>query len=120
MKKIFLSISIVTLFFACKGTKETASTTPPAPLDCTSKVITYETDIKPIMEASCTRCHNTNNKAGYNFKTIESVKKAGADGHLLGTIKHLKGYSNMPAFSKQLDKADIDKIECWVNNGMKD
>ncbi|MBK7183044.1 MAG: hypothetical protein IPH89_08960 [Bacteroidetes bacterium] len=68
MKKLFISALVISsALVACKGSKETASTTPAVPLDCTSKVVSYTSDIKAIMEANCTRCHNTNNKAGYNF-----------------------------------------------------
>lgn len=121
MKKLFVStVVIATTLMACKGSKETASSTPAVPLDCTSKVITYTADIKPIMENSCTRCHNTNNKGGYNFLTLESVKKAAESGHLLGSIKHEKGFKGMPYFAGKLDQASIDKVECWIKNGMKE
>jgi mono/diheme cytochrome c family protein len=119
MKKLFISALVISsALVACKGSKETASTTPAVPLDCTSKVVSYTSDIKAIMEANCTRCHNTNNKAGYNFLSLESVKKAAQSGHLLGTIKHQKGFKGMPYFAAKLDQASIDKIECWINNGM--
>ena len=48
------------------------------------------------------------------------MKKAALNGELLGTIKHQKGYPKMPAFKEKLDQASIDKIECWINNGMKE
>lgn len=119
MKKLFVSALIISAtLMACKSTKETASTTPVAPLDCTTMVVTYSNDIKGIMEANCTRCHNSNMKAGYNFETLESVKKAGSNGFLLGTIKHEKGFKGMPYFAGKLDNQTINKIECWVKNGM--
>lgn len=121
MKKIIVSSAIIaSLLVACKSSKETASTTPVAPLDCSNKTLTYNTDIKPIIETNCSKCHNANEKAGYNFLKIEFVKKAVADGHLLGTIKHQKGFDKMPAYAAKLDQALIDKIECWINNGMKE
>ena len=121
MKKIILTATVIAaLLVACKGTKETVSTTPVAPLDCTSKTLSYQTDIKPIIETNCSRCHNANEKAGYNFLKIESVKKAATSGVLLGTIKHQKGFPKMPAYAAKLDQTSIDKIECWINNGMKE
>jgi|ERR1017187_6851167 cytochrome c553 len=119
MKKIILTSSIVAvLFVACKSKKETVSTAPA--LNCANKALAYNTDIKSIIESSCTRCHNTNEKAGYNFFTIESVKKAALNGELLGTIKHQAGFPKMPKMADKLDQASIDKIECWINNGMKE
>ncbi len=118
MKNVILTaIVISTLLVACKSSKVVV---PAVPLDCSSKTITYSGDIKAIMENNCTRCHNTNNKAGYNFLTLESIKKAAMSGQLLGTIKRTKGFAKMPAFSKKLDQATIDKIECWITNGMKE
>lgn len=120
MKKIIISSAIIaSLLVACKSTKQTTAV-PVATLDCSNKAVTYSADIKPILEANCTKCHNANEKAGYNFLKIEFVKKSVADGHLLGTIKHQKGFDKMPAYAAKLDQAIIDKIECWINNGMKE
>lgn len=119
MKKIFFTLlSIATIAVACKSSKETTAATPEKQIDCGSMTVTYTNDIKSIMEANCTRCHNTNNKAGYNFQTLESVKKAGSNGFLLGTIKHEKGFKGMPYFAGKLDAVTINKIECWIKNGM--
>jgi mono/diheme cytochrome c family protein len=122
MKKIIIaSTAIALIFAACKSTKQTTTVAPAAALDCSSnKNLTYNTDIKTIIQTNCSKCHNTNNKAGYNFLTLESVKKAASNGQLLGTIKHSKGFPKMPAFAAKMDQATIDKIECWINNGMKE
>jgi cytochrome c553 len=119
MKKIIFSVSaIAVLFFACKTTQQTAQT--PQKVDCTTVAeLTYDKDIKPILEANCTKCHNKNEKAGYNFYKIEAAKKGANNGELLGTIKYLKGYPKMPEKAPKLSDADIQKIECWINAGMK-
>ncbi len=72
------------------------------------------------MEQYCTGCHNSNEKAGYNFEKIEFVKKAATSGTLLGTIKHTYGFVPMPMGAEKIDQPTIDKIECWINNGMKE
>jgi hypothetical protein len=119
MKKIFyLSVAAGIFLFACKA-KEKTTASPAKKLECINTNFTYETDIKPIMQQSCVRCHNTNMKAGYNFNELESVKKAATNGYLLGTIKHADGYDAMPRMSAKLDQTTIDKIECWINTGMK-
>ncbi len=119
MKKIIITSAVIaSILVACKSKKETASSAPS--INCANKALSYNTDIKTIIESSCTRCHNANKKAGYNFFTIESVKKAALNGELLGTIKHQKGFPNMPKLAEKLDQISIDKIECWINNGMKE
>ncbi len=122
-----MSLSI--LMVACKSTKEVTVTeiksvptvrpvTAPIGLDCSTSVLTYKNDIQGIIESNCTKCHNTNNKAGYNFLTLESVKKAASNGYLLGSIKHAKGYDEMPAYASKMSQELIDKIECWITSGM--
>lgn len=119
MKKIIFAIVVIAAAVAaCKSTKKTTET-PVAKVDCSKTSYTYMTDIKPIMDEKCVQCHNQNLKAGYNFGEIESVKRAGGNGYLLGTIKHESGYDPMPAHAEQLDQATINKIECWINTGMK-
>jgi hypothetical protein len=121
MKKLIVSALIITTtLFACKTTKKVEEKKPT--IDCSSyQSLTFVTDIKPIMDQYCTRCHNTNLKAGFNFQEESYVKKAAASGQLLGSIKHKNGYDPMPAGmgGQMLDQAIIDKVECWINNGMK-
>jgi mono/diheme cytochrome c family protein len=119
MKKIVVtSFAIAVLFAACKSTKET-TTAVTEKVDCTTYTgLTYNKDIKSIIETNCAKCHNKNNKAGFNFLTLESVKKGVANGELLGTIKHQKGYPKMPIGAPKLSQEDISKIECWINSGM--
>ena len=121
MKKIALTCFCVSLtLFACKSTKETAKIeTPKPPLDCSSQGLTFA-DIKPIFDKNCISCHGYGGSDGLNFLTSADVKKAASKGELLGAIKHQKGFPKMPAKADQLDQASIDKIECWINNGMKD
>jgi len=123
MKKITVSAFLIIVALAsCKVSKDTSTSSEAkstTKVNCANVILTYA-DIKPIIESSCSRCHNTNNKAGYNFLSIESVKKAAQNGQLLGTIKHESGFSKMPAFSAKLDDASIEKIECWISGGMKD
>jgi cytochrome c5 len=119
MKKIFVSIIIISATLAACKTAEKPVAEKPKPLDCSGKAYTFLADIKPIMDQHCVRCHNTNMKAGYNFYDEAFVKKAASSGYLLGTIKHQKGYDAMPAGGPQLDQSLIDKIECWINSGMK-
>lgn len=123
MKKLLLlTFTSVIVIAACKTSKETAKTETAVvrpPLDCSTSGVNYES-IKPIIEKNCTSCHGYGGSGGLNFLTSADVKKAATKGELLGTIKHQRGFPRMPANAEQLDQTDIDKIECWINNGMKD
>lgn len=122
MKKPILIFAMVGFIAACKSTKTTTTTTaaPAESLDCSSYSVTFSGEVKSILENHCTKCHNANNKAGYNFFTLESAVKGAKSGHLLGSIKHEKGYDKMPIGAPKLSQEEIDKIECWINNGMKE
>lgn len=123
MKKIFLATLIcVIVISACKTSKETTKTETAVvkpPLDCSTTGVNYEA-IRPIIEKNCTSCHGYDGDGGFNFLTSVDVKRAATKGELLGAIKHQRGFPRMPAKADQLSQADIDKIECWINNGMKD
>ncbi len=111
-----------TLLYACTSGKKTAGSI--TPLDCTTvKDFSFKADVLPILEANCASggCHNDKSrKHNISVLNIEDVKKAASKGELLGTIKHEKGYPKMPMFKPKLKEEDIQKIECWVKNGMKD
>ena len=92
---------------------------PKPATDCSTKNLTYASDIKQIFEQHCTSCHGYGGRADYNFLTVEDVNRAAKNGELLGTIKWEQGFKKMPAHAEKLDDATIGKIECWISNGMK-
>lgn len=122
MKKLMVSALLMSLtLIACKSKEKAAATAPAVETTAApsaTATVTFLKDIKPIMDAYCTRCHNTNEKAGYNFEELSFVKKAASNGYLLGTIKHTEGFAGMPAYAAPLDNATIAKIESWINSGM--
>jgi cytochrome c5 len=127
MKKLIVILIAISIFAACKASKKTTSDiTAQKALNCPDKELTFNNDIKQIFEKNCTKCHNKNERAGYNFHKLEFVRKAAQSGKLLGAIKHMKGYQPMPRYTPflkraaQLDQEYIDKIECWIKSGMKE
>jgi hypothetical protein len=125
LKKIIFfgkGISFIVFLTACGTSKKSEVTI--APLDCnTVTEISYKNDILPILEPNCASggCHNDKSrKHNISVLNLDDVKKAASKGELLGTIKHEKGYPKMPMFKPKLKNEDIQKIECWVKNGMKE
>ena len=58
----------------------TASLPPPSP----RTDVTYATDIRPIFEVSCLRCHGAEHaKGGIHLDTLEGVLKGGEDGKVV-------------------------------------
>jgi hypothetical protein len=115
-------ISIFAFITAC-GTSKKSETTY-TPIDCsTFTEISFKNDILPILEPNCASggCHNDKSrKHNISVLNLDDVKKAAVKGALLGTIKHEKGYPKMPMFKPKLKNEEIQKIECWVKNGMKE
>lgn len=123
MKKIILSgFVLILIFTTCKTARQSEKTaiTQPA-LDCSTMDVTYSFDIKPVFETFCFDCHgDEEEEGGFNFMKISEIKRAAKSGALLGSIKWKRGFSRMPENDPQLDAKTINKIECWIKNGMKE
>lgn len=80
--------------------------------------VSYQNDIKPILEANCIKsgCHNGDNGAQRNWSVFANVK-AKASG-----IKTRTGNKSMPAdiAPTGLPQNQIDLIACWVDDGALD
>lgn len=123
MKKIFFLVATIAITSAaCKSSKEVSKTETPvvkSTVDCAVSGLTYAS-IQPILEEKCNSCHSNGGSGGFDFTVFADVKKAAQKGELLGTIKHAPGFPRMPVRAEKLDQESIDKIECWIKNGMKE
>jgi hypothetical protein len=74
--------------------------------------VSFETDIKPILEANCilSGCHNGDNGAAINWTVFDNVK-AKASG-----IKSRTTSKDMPR-GGSISLAQIEIIACWVDDG---
>ena len=85
---------------------------------CDTNSFTYSSAVVPIINAYCVTCHNTGSPSGgINFDNYASVKLQVTSGALIGSIKHLAGFSAMPQGSPKLDDCLIRKVEKWIENG---
>jgi mono/diheme cytochrome c family protein len=110
----------------------TANPLPPA---STKTGVTYATDIKPIFDATCVKCHDSTKKprAGLALDTLEGTLKGGKDGKvvtvgdsaksdLVLSVAHVgdpdtfmpKGKSAKPLTPEQ-----IGLIRAWIDQGAK-
>lgn len=87
--------------------------------ECIIDNMSYSNDISPIMKTYCNICHNKDNKSGgVRTDGYEELKIIANNKKLLGSIKHLDGYSGMPRNSEPLSDCNISKIEAWIEQGM--
>ena len=112
-----------------------AKTLPPA---STKTGVTFATDIKPIFDASCVKCHGTNNpkppRAGLALDSLAGTLKGGKDGPVLKagdsahsdlvmSVAHIGDDSDqfMPKGrnAKPLTADQIGLIRAWIDQGAK-
>lgn len=87
--------------------------------ECKIEVVSYQTDIQPIMQRACINCHASNFASdAIILDTHEGVKNSAINrASLLPSIKHAPGFTVMPLFGTKLPACDIAKIEAWVKAG---
>jgi len=127
MKKIVLIITILAALSGCYNRKaDKLYPTPPATVCDTSGVISYATDITPIIIAHCYNdgsngCHDRLGAgvSGYNYTTYAGLVVNASDGNLLNDL--LRGVPHMmPKNGVPLATCDIEKIVKWVHEGYPD
>lgn len=113
-KLLFLiSIILICIAFACTSDNYDEYYAS----QCNVSDVTYSGSVQPILQNRCVSCHNANFPSGnVRLDNYNLVKIHVDGGELLGSIKHLPGYSPMPQGNK-LDDCSIQIIETWINNG---
>lgn len=86
LKALCVSVSVIALSLSATGEEHKKgnvdlSKLPPA---AAKQGVTYESDIKPIFEKSCVKCHGMQKpKAKLNLTTREGALKGGEDGKVI-------------------------------------
>lgn len=115
MKRTYLFFLLAAIsIIAC--TKETVATS----VDCGTTAVTYEGNVKNIIQASCATagCHDATTRAdGKNYSTYALVASEANKAAFLGSINQLSSYKSMPQGSSKLSDAQIKILTCWVNGG---
>ena len=85
----------------------------------TSGVISYTSQVKPILNNSCNSCHGGTAQAGggISLSSYTAVKVTADNGTLVGSIAHDNGYSQMPKNADQLSTCKVATIKKWVDAG---
>jgi hypothetical protein len=101
------------------------------------KGLTYEKDIKPILEKSCVKCHSGEKpKSKYRMDSLASVIKGGESGDaaiipgnsakspMVAYVSELVEDMEMPPTDKRdkypaLTKEQIGLIRAWIDQGAK-
>lgn len=85
---------------------------------CDTVNFTYSGRISGLFQTWCVGCHNSGNAGGgFDLSSYNGVINAIPNNKLLGSIKHLAGFSSMPKNSGQIPQCEIDAVENWINAG---
>jgi len=76
--------------------------------------ISYNRDIKPLIELECGSCHISTISGGVSLSNYDEVKSVALDGRLLGTLTE-NGFTLMPP-SGPLPNNQIDLVRNWINS----
>jgi mono/diheme cytochrome c family protein len=112
-----LLLLVTTMFFfgACQHDPVVPSDQVPIPADCDTSSVTYELSVKPILETNCFSCHNIGNSSGgIDLTNYSALTSLAANGKLLGSIRHMNGFSAMPQGADKLSDCDISIIDKWI------
>ena len=129
-----LCLCTLALMGAEKKVEWDASKLPPA---SDKKGLTYEKDIKPLLEKSCVKCHSGDKpKSKYRMESLASIIKGGESGDaaiipgnsakspLVAQVSGLVEDMEMPPTDKRdkypaLTKEQIGLIRAWIDQGAK-
>ncbi len=109
-----------------KMTPQQIKLLPPA----ASRKVDFGKDIRPILEASCTKCHGRGrNKGDFRLDTRETSLKGGESGpavisgqsdqsYLIELVTGIDPDNQMPKKGKKLTGEEIGLLRAWIDQGL--
>jgi len=134
---VCLGTTLALSLFSAQGAEKTAVDLAKLPPASGKKGVTYVSDIKPIFEKSCVRCHGAEKpKARLRLDGLEAALKGGEDGkvilpgnsagsilvHNIAYAGKQDGYMPPPrnrANIAPLTKEQIGLVRAWIDQGAK-
>ncbi len=84
---------------------------------CDASNASFAQVIWPIMEQSCTGCHNKSYPGGgIVIEGYDDLVALAENGSLMGSVRWEVEYAKMP-ISKQLSDCDINLLQKWIDDG---
>ena len=120
--KIYVLLLCVSVcVWACDDDDAVVVTEEPQSI-CDSLDVLYTNDIEPLLaDNGCSGiyCHG-GGAGGFTMSDYTSVKTSAQDPKFLKAIRHETGVSPMPKGGGKLSDAEIQLIECWIQNGYRE
>jgi len=130
----FTAAALAAVFgFAVAVSADDTKPAPTLPPASTKTNVTYATDIKPIFDASCLKCHDSTKKpkAHLALDSLEGALKGSKDGKVITpgdsaksalvlSVAHVGDPDTfMPKHAKPLTPDQIGLIRAWIDQGAK-
>lgn len=122
-KRLGIAAAIIVVGIAASCSKENEETlkAQQGPVVCDTTGMQYSTDVLPILQTNCYRCHgNGIVTGGVTLDGYANLHARVVNGDLVGAITHAAGYTPMPFDGGKLSDCDIAKIRAWINEGAPD
>jgi hypothetical protein len=119
---LFIGCCVIIIFTNC--TNDKGDVIYPAP-SCDTSFISLDSNLTPIMEANCFRCHDAENAhtkgADYNLEDFSTLQNAVLSGELISAIKHDDpSIPYMPFDGGKLSDCEINMFIKWKHEGAPD
>ena len=125
--KIILFLGAAFFAAACLPAEEGAAGLPPA----ADRKVSYEADVKPLLERSCYRCHKgVKHKGDLRLDRKSAALRGGESGKVLlagksaeSVLIHLVAGTDPkkampPGRSKRLTAAEVGVLRAWIDQGL--
>lgn len=97
----------------------------PPPTESASTAISYASDVYPILEAKCVKCHGVERvKEGLNMLTYEQLMAGSFNGPVIvpgnadeSLLAQLIAEGEMPDRGPKVTEAELQVIKNWINAG---
>ena len=93
----------------------------PGQATCDTVNVSFAKEIKPLIDAQCTGCHNTQSPtAGISLSTHAEILAYAKSGQLYGVLSWVApftGSKQMPPGGPKWSNCNLSKLKSWIDKG---
>ena len=93
----------------------------PGQATCDTVNVSFSKDIKPLIDAQCVGCHNTQSPtAGISLSTHPEIQVYAKSGQLYGVLSWIAPYTGskqMPPSGPKWSNCNLSKLKSWIDKG---
>jgi hypothetical protein len=84
----------------------------------TVNLVSYSTNIFPVIQNYCTGCHSGSNPSGgIGLENYDQISVVALNGKLYGSVSFTPGFKPMPYQGTMIPECYVAMIKLWVDNG---